>query len=74
MTVRAEVAPWATIPNVTGQKLWCHANRLVAAAVTQTLEYMVDNGLEYGTFTTELAEVYLRVREDDPETVYSGFI
>lgn len=70
MAVRAEVVQRATIPNDTEEKLQYHADRLVAAAVTQTFEYMIDNGLEYGSFTTGLAEVYLRVLKDDPETVY----
>ena len=46
------------------------ADRLVAAAVTQTFSYMIENGLEYEYLGTGEAFVFLRVREDDPETVY----
>ena len=46
------------------------ADRLVAAAVTQTFSYMIENGLEYGYLGTGEAFVFLHVREDDPETVY----
>ncbi|OAP55383.1 hypothetical protein AYL99_10356 [Fonsecaea erecta] len=70
MAVRAEVVQRATIPNDPADRLQYHAERLVAAAVTQTFEYMIDNGLEYGSFTTGVAEVYLRVLKDDPKTVY----
>ena len=70
MAVRDEVVQRATIPNDPAEKLQYHAERLVAAAVKQTFEYMIDNGLEYGSFTTGVAEVYLRVLKDDPETVY----
>jgi hypothetical protein len=31
---------------------------------------MIENGLEYSCIGTGLAEVYLRVLEDDPTTVY----
>lgn len=51
-------------------KLSYHADRLVASAVTQTYEYMIDNGLEFGSIATGVAEVFLRVDEADPETVY----
>ena len=70
MSVRDEVVRRSTIPTESGEKLKYHADRLVAAAVTQTFEYMVDNGLEYSSIATGAAEVFLRVREDDPETVY----
>lgn len=74
MAVRAEVVRRATIPNDSGEKPHYHSDRLVAAVVTQTFEYMIDNGLEYGSFTTGLAEVYLSVLEDDPETVHFSLI
>ena len=46
------------------------ADRWVAAAVTQTFSYMIENGLEYGYLGTGEAYVFLRVEENDPETVY----
>ena len=46
------------------------ANRWVAAAVTQTFSYMIENGLEYGYLGTGEAYVFLRVPADNPETVY----
>ena len=46
------------------------ADRLAAAAITQTFSYMIANGLEYGYLGTGEAFVFLRVREKDPETVY----
>ena len=46
------------------------ADRWVAAAVTQTFSYMIENGLEYGYLGTGEAYVFLRVQEDNPETAY----
>ena len=46
------------------------ADRLVAAAIVQTFSYMIEHGLEYGYLGTGEAYVFLRVREDDPGTVY----
>ncbi len=37
-----------------------HADRLVAAAVTQTFHYMIEGGLQYGLLTTGEAIVFLR--------------
>jgi hypothetical protein len=44
-----------------------YADRLVAAAVTQTFEYMIENGLEFSYIGTGPVAVYLRVLEDDPQ-------
>jgi hypothetical protein len=70
MDVREEVVQRPTIPRDPGEKLNYNADRLVAAAVTQTFEYMIDNGLEFSSVATGPAEVYLQVQEEDPETVY----
>ena len=70
MTIRDEVVQRATIPLEPSERLKYNADRVVAAAVTQTYEYMIDNGLEYGSIATGAAEVFLQVREDEPETVY----
>ena len=65
-----EVVQRLTIPQDQGEKLNYNADRLVASAVTQTYNYMIDNGLEFSSIATGVAEVFLRVEEDDPETVY----
>ena len=70
MDVQEEVVQRLTIPQEPGEKLNYNADRLVAAAVTQTFEYMVDNGLEFSSNATGPAEVFLRIDEDDPQTVY----
>jgi len=46
------------------------AERLVAAVVTQTFSYMVENGLSYSYVTTGEAFVFLHVRLDDPTILY----
>ena len=70
MDVRKEVVQRLTIPQEPGAQLNYNADRLVAAAVTQTFEYMIDNGLEFSSIATGPAEVFLRIDEDDPQTVY----
>lgn len=70
INVREEVVQRPTIPQDPGEKLNYNADRLVAAAVTQTFEYMIENGLELSCIGTGPAEVYLRVMEDDPTTAY----
>ena len=47
-----------------------HSDRLVAAVITQTFLYMIENGLEYSYITTGEAFVFLKVRSDDPTAVY----
>ena len=73
MDLLKEVVDRATIP-VKNEDPDAHfqyqADRLVAAAVTQTFSYMIVNGLEYGYLGTGEAYVFLRVKENNPETVY----
>lgn len=48
-----------------------HAERLVAAVVTQTFSYMVECGTQYGYITTGEAFVFLYIKlEDNAKTVY----
>ena len=70
MDVREEVVQRLTIPQDSEEKLNYNADRLVASAVTQTYEYMIDNGLEFSSIATGVAEMFLRIDEDEPETVY----
>ena len=70
MDLREELIQRLTVPQETEEKLNYNADRLVASAVTQTYEYMIDNGLEFSSITTGVAEVFLRVDDEDPETVY----
>ena len=48
-----------------------HAERLVAAVVTQTFSYMVECGTQYGYITTGEAFVFLYIKlEENAKTVY----
>ena len=73
MDVPKEVVSRKTIP-VKAEDLGAHfqyqAERWVAAAITQTFSYMIEHGLEYGYLGTGEAYVFLRVRDESPETVY----
>jgi hypothetical protein len=46
------------------------ADQLVARITTQTFDYMIDWDLEYSYFTTGKSLVFLRIKDDDPKTVY----
>ncbi|KAI1266039.1 hypothetical protein F5Y18DRAFT_384377 [Xylariaceae sp. FL1019] len=47
-----------------------HAEKLTAAALTQTYHYMIEGGLEYGLLTTGEATVFLKVDWDEPGTLF----
>jgi hypothetical protein len=70
MNLWEDVVQRRTIPNDPGEKLNYNADRLTGAAITQTFEYMIENGLEYSYMTNGEAFIFLRVRENDPTTVY----
>ncbi|CAI0649851.1 unnamed protein product [Colletotrichum noveboracense] len=46
-----------------------HAERLTAAAITQTYHNMIEGGLEYGLLTTGEAIVFLRIDWAESETL-----
>jgi hypothetical protein len=46
------------------------ADQLVASIMTQTFDYMIDWDLEYSYFTAGKSLAFLRVKDDDPKTVY----
>ncbi|KAK3336941.1 hypothetical protein B0T19DRAFT_454504, partial [Cercophora scortea] len=47
-----------------------HADRLTAAAITQTFHYMIHSGLEHGLLTTGETIVFLKVDWANPGTLY----
>lgn len=55
---------------VTQERLQYNAEKLVTAALTQTFDYMILMGVEYGYITTGEAFVFLHIREDDATTLY----
>ena len=64
MNVYDEVVNRATVPakgidDAADFQYW--AERLTAAAVTQTFHYMIKSGLEYGYVTTGEAFVFLNI-------------
>ena len=50
------------------------ADTLVAKIMTQTFDYMIGWDLEYSYFTAGKSLVFLRVKDDDPKTVYYHMI
>jgi hypothetical protein len=59
-----------TIPKDPEDKFVYISEWLVAAALTQTYGYMVENGLEYSYVVTGEAFVLLRINEDEPHALY----
>jgi hypothetical protein len=70
MNVPKDVINRITIPQDPADKFVYHSERLVAAALMQTYSYMIENGLEYSQLATGEADVFLRVLEDEPHTLY----
>ncbi|KAL8915698.1 MAG: hypothetical protein Q9172_006749 [Xanthocarpia lactea] len=46
------------------------ADQMVAAVMTQTFHYMIEEGLPYSYITTGQAFVFLHIRQDDPTTLF----
>ncbi|PWY74456.1 hypothetical protein BO70DRAFT_319706, partial [Aspergillus heteromorphus CBS 117.55] len=69
MNVVEEVVQRVTIPTDADEKLLYESAFLSAAAATQTYEYMMKAGLEWGMLTNGRMKVILRIPEDDPKTL-----
>ncbi|KAI1839741.1 hypothetical protein JX266_014047 [Neoarthrinium moseri] len=71
MNIFADVVNRKTIPMAADliARFEYHVERLTAAAITQTYNYMIEGGLEYGLLTTGEAIVFLRVDWQDPEAL-----
>ncbi|KAI6267933.1 hypothetical protein MCOR27_010383 [Pyricularia oryzae] len=71
MNIYKEVVNRKTIPTSIDPdgRFQYHAERLTAAAITQTYHYMIEGGLEYGLLTTGEAIVFLKIDWSEPETL-----
>jgi hypothetical protein len=70
MNILENVINRIKIPTDPEEKFVYHSEWLVAAALTQTYSYMIENGLEYSKLVTGEADVFLQVKEDEPHTLY----
>jgi hypothetical protein len=70
MDLLKDVINRPTIPTDPEEKFVYHLEWLVGAALTQTYDYMVENGLEYSYLTTREAFVFLQIKEAEPHTLY----
>ncbi|KAI6351162.1 hypothetical protein MCOR25_010094 [Pyricularia grisea] len=72
MNIYTEVVNRKTIPTSVDldARFQYHAERLTAAAITQTYHYMIEGGLEYGLLTTGEAIVFLKIDWSEPETLF----
>jgi len=70
MNILEDVINRITIPTDPEDKFVYLSERLTAAALTQTYTYMIENGLEYSKLSTGEADVFLRVLEKEPHTLY----
>jgi hypothetical protein len=70
MNLLEDVINRSTIPTNSEEKFIYRLEWLVAAALTQTYGYMVDNSLEYSYLTIGEAYVFLHIKESKPHTLY----
>lgn len=70
MNLLEDVISCPTIPTDPEEKFVYHSEWLVGAALTQIYSYMIKSGLEYCYLTTEEAFVFLRIKENEPHTLY----
>jgi hypothetical protein len=70
MNLLEDVINRPTIPIDPEEKFVYNSEWLVGAALTQTYEYMVENGLEYSCLTTGEAYVFAWIQEAEPHTLY----
>ncbi|KAH6876846.1 hypothetical protein B0T10DRAFT_610192 [Thelonectria olida] len=72
MNIYKDVVNRKTIPTSVDPdaRFQYHAERLTAAAITQTYHYMIEGGLEYGLLTTGEAIVFLKIDWREPETLF----
>lgn len=70
MNLKQDVISRGTIPTDRHEKFEYHADRMVAAALSQTYVYMLESGLEYSCVITGEAIVFLWIREQEPKTLY----
>lgn len=72
MNIYKEVVNRKTIPTSMDPdaRFQYHAERLTAAAITQTYHYIIEGGLEYGLLTTGEAIVFLKIDWREPETLF----
>ncbi|KAI0458836.1 hypothetical protein F5B21DRAFT_457909 [Xylaria acuta] len=72
MNIYNEVVNRKTIPTSADPegRFRYHAERLTAAALTQTYHYMILGGLELGLLTTGEAIVFLKIDWEEPDTLY----
>ena len=70
MDVPEDVIHRPTIPTDPYEKFNYNADKLVAAAATQTYSYMLESGTEYSCIITGEAMVFLWIQADDSNTLY----
>jgi len=58
------------MPTDPEEKFVYHSEWLMAAALTQSYRYMIENGLECSKLATREADVFLLVKEDELHTLY----
>ena len=65
-----EVIKHDIIPTDLKERLEYNLDKIVAAVLMQMFYYMIQCGLEYSYITTGETFVFLRVKEEDPTTLY----
>ncbi|EEP79985.1 conserved hypothetical protein [Uncinocarpus reesii 1704] len=58
------------IPTNSKEKQIYRDKQIAGAALTQTFDYMIKEGVEYGCLSTGEALVFLQIKAEDPNTLY----
>lgn len=61
MNILNDVVNRTTIPTADEERFQYSAERLTAAALTQTYSYIIESGLQYGLLTTGEMTVFLKI-------------
>ncbi|KUJ06190.1 uncharacterized protein LY89DRAFT_566771, partial [Mollisia scopiformis] len=70
INIPEDVINWITILTNLEDKFVYHFEWLIAAALTQTYACVVENGLEYSKLVIGEADVFLRLKENEPHMLY----
>lgn len=71
MNIKEKVVDRFRIPDKKAYEYFqWRADYISASVAAQTFHYMIENGLEYGYITTGETFVFLRVKSNDPQTLY----
>lgn len=70
MELKKDILSQATVPTGDHEKFVYHSQMMVAAVMTQTYDYMIRSGLQYGCVITGETLTFLFLNKEDPNILY----